>query len=121
MKNKKGVTIVNEFQNVLNSSKRKPNKIRGDQDSKFNNYSFKKWLKDNDIEMYSPFNNGRSVVAERFIRTLNNKIYKDMTTVSKNVYFDVLDDIVNEYNNTVHEIIKMKPIDIKSDSYAEYK
>ena len=121
MKNKKGVTIVNEFQNVLNSSKRKPNKIRGDQDSKFNNYSFKKWLKDNDIEMYSPFNNGRSVVAERFIRTLNNKIYKDMTAVSKNVYFDVLDDIVNEYNNTVHEIIKMKPIDIKSDSYAEYK
>ena len=70
--------------------------------------------------MYSTYNEGKSVVAERFIRTLKNKIFKHMTAVSKNAYFDVLDDIVNKYNNTVHRTIKMKPIDVTSDSYAEY-
>ena len=70
--------------------------------------------------MYSTYNEGKSVVAERFIRALKNKIFKYMTAVSKNVYFDVLDDIVDKYNNTVHRSIKMKPIDIASDSYAEY-
>ena len=70
--------------------------------------------------MYSTHGEGKSVVAERFIRTLKNKIYKHMTANSKNVYFDVLDDIVNKYNNTFHKTIKMKPIDIKSDSFAEY-
>ena len=69
--------------------------------------------------MYSTHNEGKSVVAERFIRTLKNKIYKHMTAISKNVYFDVLDDIVDEYNNTYHKTIKM-PIDVKSDSFAEY-
>ena len=70
----------------------------------------------NHIEMYSPYNEGKSVVAERFIRTLKNKLFKHMTAVSKNVYFDMLDDIVNKYNNTVHKTIKMKPIDVTSDS-----
>ena len=70
--------------------------------------------------MYSAYNKGKSVVAERIIRTLKNKMYKYMTTISKNVYFDVLDDIVDEYNNTYHKTIKMKPIDVTSDSFAEY-
>ena len=70
--------------------------------------------------MYSTYNEEKSVVAERFIRTLKNKIFKHMAAISKNVYFDVLDDIVNKYNNTVHRTIKMKPIDVTSDSYAEY-
>ena len=70
--------------------------------------------------MYSTYNKGKYVVAERFIRTLKSKIFKLMTAVSKNVYFDVLDDIVNKYNNTVHKTIKMKPIDVTSDTYAEY-
>ena len=61
--------------------------------------------------MYSTFNEGKSVVAERFIRTLKNKLYKHMTATGKNVYYDVLDDIVNEYNDTKHCTIKMKPID----------
>ena len=69
--------------------------------------------------MYSTHNEGKSVVAERFIRALNNEIVKHMTSVSKNVYFDVLDDIVDKYNNTYHKTIKMKPIDVKSDSYTE--
>ena len=70
--------------------------------------------------MYSTYNKGKSVVAERFIRTLKNKIFKHMTAISKNVYFDVLDDIVNKYNNTIHRNIKMKPIKITYESYAEY-
>ena len=67
--------------------------------------------------MYSTHNEGKSVVAERFIRTLKNKIYKYMTSVSKNVYIDQLDDIVNEYNNTYHRTIKMKPIDVRDNTY----
>ena len=69
--------------------------------------------------MYSTHNERKPVAAERFIRTLKNKIYKHMAAVSKNVYFDVLDDIVNKYNNTYHKAIEMKPIDVKNDSFAE--
>ena len=69
--------------------------------------------------MYSTFNEGKYVVAEGFIRTLKNKILKNMTAISKNVYFDVSNDIVNKYNNTVHRTIKMKPI-VTNYSYAEY-
>ena len=74
----------------------------------------------NKIEMYSTYNEGKSVIAEKFIRTLKNKIFHHMTAVSKNVYFDVLDDILNKFNNTVRRTIKMKPIDVTFDSYAEY-
>ena len=65
--------------------------------------------------MYSTFNEGKSVVTERFIRTLKNKLYKHMTATGKNVYYDVLDDVVNEYNNTKHNTIKMTPIYVKND------
>ena len=74
-------------------------------------YVFEKWLSDNDINMSSTYNEGKSVVAERFIRTLKNKLYKHMTATGKNVYYDVLYDVVNKYNNTKHSTIKMKPID----------
>ena len=70
--------------------------------------------------MYSTYNEGKSVIAERFIRTLKNKIFKHMTAISKNIYFDVLDDIVNNYNNTVLRTIKMKPVEVVDDYYAEY-
>ena len=107
-----GTTIVNAFHSILNNSKRKPNKIRTDKNSEFYNTHFKKWLKYNNIEMYSTYSEGKSVVAERFIRTLKNKIYKHMTAISKNVYFDVLNDNVDKYNNTYYKTIKMKPIDL---------
>ena len=77
-------------------------------------------LKSNYIKIYWTYDEGKSVVVERFIRILKNKIFKHMTAVSKNVYFDVLDDIVNNYNNTYHRTITMKRIDVKPDSYAEY-
>ena len=70
--------------------------------------------------MYSTYNEGKSVVAERFIRTLKNKIFKHMTVISKNAYFDVLDNNLNKYNNKVHRSIKMKRTDVTSNSYAEY-
>ena len=117
LKDKKGVSIVTAFQSILKQSNRKPNKIWVDKGSEFYNASFKKWLQDNDIVMYSTNNEGKSVVAERFIRTLKNKIYKYMTAISKNVYIDKLDDIVNEYNNTCHTTIKMKHIDVKDNTY----
>ena len=71
--------------------------------------------------MYSIHNQGKSVVAERFIRTLKTKIYKYMTSVSKNVYIDKLDDIVDEYNNTYHRAINMKPVDVKDNTYIDFK
>ena len=70
--------------------------------------------------MYSTYNEGKSVVAERFIRTLKNKTFKHITAISKNVNFDVLDNIVDKYNSTVHKTIKMKAIDVTGDSYAKY-
>ena len=100
LKGKKSITIVNAFQSILDNSGRELNKIWVDRGSEFYNKSFKKWLDDNDTEMYSTYNEEKSVVAERFIRTLKNKIYKHMTPVSKNVYFGVLDDIDDKYNNT---------------------
>ena len=120
LKDKKGVSIANAFQKIKESD-RKPNKIWVDKGSGFYNGSFKNWLKDNDIEMYSIYNEGKSVVAERFIRTLKNKIYKYMTSTSKNVYIDQLDDIVDEYNNTYHRTIKMKPVDVKDNTYIDFE
>ena len=119
LKDKRGISIVNAFQKII-SKGRKPNKIWVDQGSEFYNNSFKDFLKINNIEMYSTYNEGKSVVAERFIRTLKNKIFKHMTAISRNVYLDVLDDIINKYNNTIHRTKKMKPIDVISDSYVEY-
>ena len=119
MKNKKGIAISNAFHKILKESNRKQNKIWVDKGSKFYNSSVKKWLKDNNIEMYSIHNERKSVVAERFIRTLKTKIYKYMTSISKNVYIDKLDDIVNEYNNTYHRTIKMKPVDVKDNTYID--
>ena len=117
IKDKKGASIVNAFKKII-SEGRKPNKIWVDQGSEFYNKSFTDFLKINNIEMYSTFNEGKSVTAERFIRTLKNKIYEHMTAISKNVYVDALDDIVNKYNNTVHKTIKMKRIDVTDDSFA---
>ena len=119
IKNKKGIIIVNRFKKII-SEGRKPNKIWTDQGSEFCNNCFKDVLKINNIEMYSTYKEGKSVVAERFIKTLKNKIFKHMTAISKNIYFDALNDIVNKYNNTVYRTIKMKPIDVTFDSFAEY-
>ena len=116
LKNKKGISILNAFDKIIRQYNRKPNKIWVDQRGELYNNIFKKWLSDIDIIMYSTYNEGKSVVAERFIRTLKSKLYKHMTTISKNVYYDVLDDVVNKYNNTKHSTIKMKPIDVRDNN-----
>ena len=95
LKDKKGISIVNVFDKIIKKSKRKPNEIWVDQGSEFYNRVFKKWLSDNYIIMYSTF--------------------QHMTASGKNVYYDVLDDVVNKYNNTKHSTIKMKPIDVKNN------
>ena len=71
--------------------------------------------------MYLTNNEAKSVVAERFIRTLKNKIYKYITSISKNVYIDKLDDVVRKYSNTYHTSIKMKPVDVKDNTYIDFK
>ena len=96
LKDYKDMRIVNAFQKILDDSAGKTNKISVDKGSEFYNSSFKNWLKDNDIEMDSIHNEEKSVVAERFIRSLKTKIYKYLTSVSKNVYIDKLSDIGNE-------------------------
>ena len=121
LKDKKGISIVNAFQKILKESNRKLNKIWVDKGSEFYNNSFKKWLQDNDIVMYSTNNEGKSVIAERFIRTLKSKIYKYMTAIPKNVYIDKLDDVVKEYNNKYHTAIKMKLVDVKDNTYIDLK
>ena len=100
----------------------KPNKICVDRARKFYDKSVKSWLQDNDQK----FGSGnyiirkieeKSVIAGRFIRTLQNKVYKYMKSVPKNIYINKLGDIVNKYSNTYHTIIKIKPIDVKSGRY----
>ena len=120
LKDKKGLSIVNVFQIILKQSARKPHKIWVDKDSEFYNSHFKKWLRNNSIEMYLTDNEGKSAVAEKFIRTIKNKIYKYMTSILKNMYIDKLDDIVNKYNDVNHGKIQMKPIDVKNNTYIDF-
>ena len=111
---RKSITITDAFRKRLKKSDRKAEKICVDKDSEFYNRSMKSFLQKNNIEMYSRHNEGGS---ERFIRTLKNKIYKYMTSISKNVYIDKLDDIVNKHNNIYYSAIKMKPAHVKSNTY----
>ena len=117
-KDKVGVTITNAFQKIIDESNRKPNKMWVDKGSEFYNRSMKSFLQNGDIDMYSTHNEEKSVVAETIIRALENKIYKCMTSISKNVNIDKLDDIMNKYNNSYHNTIKMKPVDVRSNTYT---
>ena len=98
---------------------RKPNKIWVDKCNECYKRSMKLFLQINNTEMYSMHNEGKSNVAERFIRTLKNKIYRYMTSISKNVYIDKLDEIVNKYNNT-YKTIKMEPVDVNPRMYIDF-
>ena len=90
-----------------------------DKGSEFYNRSMKSFLQNNDIEMYPTNNEGKFIIAERFIVTLRNKIFRYMTSISKNVYIDKSDNLVNKYNNTYHGTLKMKPVDVKSNEYID--
>ena len=118
LKDKIGITITNAFQKIIDESNRKPNKMWVDKGSEFYNRSMKSFLQNGDIDMYSTHNEEKFVVAETIIRSLENKIYKCMTSISKNVNIDKLDDIMNKYNNTYHNTIKIKPVDVRSNTYT---
>ena len=126
LKDEKGITITNAFQKHLKESDRKPNKMLVDKGSEFYNRSVKSFLQNNNTEIYSIHNEGKSVVAERFVRTLKNKIYKCLTSKSKNVYIDKLDDIVNKYSNTrmyidFNKKIIRKVLNLKLVTMLEYQ
>ena len=120
-KDKKGITFTHAFQKMVIESNRKPNKTWVDKGNEFYNTSMKLFLQNNDTEMYSAHNEGMSVIVERFIRTLKNNGFniKNMASISKNMYIDKLDDIVNKYNDTYHSTIKMKPTDVKANTYID--
>ena len=120
LNDKKGTIITIAFQNVLDESNRKSNKIWVDKCSECYKRSMKLFLQNNNIEMYSMHNERKSNVAERFIRTLKNKIYRYMTSISKNVYIDKLDEIGNKYNNSYHKTIKMEPADVNPRMYIDF-
>ena len=115
LKGNKYIKITNVFQKFSDKPSlvnRKPDKILVDKGSEFYNKQIKSRLQDNDIEIYSTHNEMKSNVTERFVRKLKNKICKCITSISKNVYIDKLDDIVDKYNNAYHRTINMKPINI---------
>ena len=117
LKDKEGITITNAFQKILDESNCNPNKICVDKGSEFYKRLMKSWLEKNAIEMYSTQNEGKFVVAERFIITLKNKIYEYITSISKNVCIDKSDDIGNKYSNTYHDTIKINPLVVKSNTH----
>ena len=121
MKDKKSITITNAFQEILDESNRKPNKIWVDKGNEICNRSMKSWLEKNAIEMHSVHNEEKFVIAERFIRTLKNKTYKYITSRSKNVYIRKLDNILTKYNSAYHRTIKMKPVDVKRNIYIDLR
>ena len=110
------ITATNAFEEILDDTWHKPDKIWVDKSSEFYKRSMKSWLQDNNVEMCSTQNEGKSVVVERFFRTLKNKMYKYMTSILKNKYVDKLYNIVDEYNNTYHITIEMKTVDVKSSA-----
>ena len=114
------VLQFNAFQKILDESNRKPNKIWVDKDSEFYNSSMKWFLQNYNVEMYSRHNEGKFIVAERFIRTLKNKIYKYVISISKNGYIDKLGDIVSKYNNTCQKAIKMKPVNENPSMFIDF-
>ena len=117
LKDKKDITITNAFQKNVKKSYRKPNKIWVDKGSEFYHRSIKSWLEKNDIEIYSTHYKEKSVITERLIRALKNKIYKYMPLVLKNVYIDKLNDTVSKYNSTYYGTTEMTPVDVKSNIY----
>ena len=104
----------------MNKSGRKPNKIWLDLVKDCNNRSIKLWLQNNKVEMYSIHNDGKSIVAKRFIRTLTNKIYKHLTAVSRQMYINKLDNVATKYNNKYYKAIKKKPTDFKSSTCIDF-
>ena len=111
LKNKRAKTFLNVFIEITNENERKPNKLQIDQGREFYNNLMQKWLDDNDILLYSIHDEGKSVVVERFVKTLKNKIYKKMIVNDEKSYISYLNKLVDEYSNTYHRSIGKNPVD----------
>ena len=112
MKDKKAKIAFHGFAEIVNQSNHKPKNLWVDQGTEFYNNCMQKWLDDNDILMYSTHNEAKSVVAERFIRTMKDKIYKKMTANDSKSYLGYLNKLVDQYNNTYHRSIDKEPVDV---------
>ena len=120
MKDQKGINITNAFQKKSKWNETQTKLSMGrNTGSEFYNRSMKLFFQNNDMEMCSKHNEAKSVIADRFIRTFKYKIYRCLTSVSKHVYIDKLDDVVNKYNNTYNSAIKAKPVDVKANTYID--
>ena len=120
LKGKKGTTITNTFQKILDKTNCKPRKIWVDEGSEFCKRSMKSWMKKNTREMYSTHNEGKSVAAKKITRTFKNKIYKFMTLISQNLYISKLDDIMKKYNNKYHKTFKIKLFTVHPSKYIDF-
>ena len=112
-------TVPNAFIETVNESNRKPNKLWVDQGREFRNKLMQEWLDNNDILMYWTHNEGKTIIAERFIKTLKTKIYKKMAASDSKSYLPYLNKLVDEYNNTYHHSINKKPINADYFALAE--
>ena len=120
MKDQKGINITNAFQKKSKWNETQTKLSMGrNTGSEFYNRSMKLFFQNNDMEMCSKHNEAKSVIAEGFIRNFKYKIYRCLTSVSKHVYIDKLDDVVNKYNNTYNSVIKAKPVDVKANTYID--
>ena len=111
LKDKKSISITNAFKSIVKNSNRKPQFLWVDKGSEFYNKTFKEWLKNNNIEMYSTFNEGKAVVIERFNRTFKANMYKQFTIQNNTIWYNILNELVKKYNSTKHNSIKMTPIE----------
>ena len=109
LKNKTGSTVSEEFKKLF--KERKPKYIWSDKGSEFYNKQVKELIKENDIELYSTENDEKSCVVERWIGTMKQNMFKYFTAYDTTKYYDILDEIVKDYNNTEHSSIKMTPVD----------
>ena len=111
LKDKKGSSITTAFADIIKKYKRKPKYLWVDKGSEFYNKTFKEWLLQNDIELYSTFNEGKAVVIERFNRTLKSRMYKQFTIQNNTIWYNIIDKLVDEYNETKHGSIRLTPVE----------
>ena len=111
LKDKKGSSITTAFADIIKKYKRKPKYLWVDKGSEFYNKTFKEWLLQNDIELYSTFNEGKAVIIERFNRTLKSRMYKQFTIQNNTIWYNIIDKLVDEYNETKHGSIKLTPVE----------
>ena len=111
LKDKKGCSITTAFADIIKTYKRKPEYLWVDKGSEFYNKTFKEWLLQNDIVLYSTFNEGKAVVIERFNRTLKSRMYKQFTIQNNTIWYNIIDKLVDEYNETKHGSIKLTPVE----------